>query len=91
MTALSKQEGGSHYKGYAYQPVEFGVNLNLNFIQGSIVKYITRHKSKNGAEDIHKAKHFSELGRELNPVTQDVSLTSYEEVEKYTSDRKSVV
>lgn len=34
-------------------------------MEGSVVKYVTRHDKKNGAEDIRKAIHFLELILEL--------------------------
>lgn len=64
-SALDVQIGGSHYKKYAYQPVEFAVHAELSFIQGNIVKYITRYNDKNGVEDIKKVIHYSELAMQL--------------------------
>ena len=64
MSALEKQEGGSHYKG-AIQPIEYIYGNNLGYIEGNVLKYITRHKDKNGAEDIKKAIHYLELLLEL--------------------------
>ena len=64
MSALDIQVGGDHYKTKAMQPVELWAALNLNGFQASIVKYITRHKEKNGAADIDKAEHFFELAEE---------------------------
>ena len=58
---LDKQEGGSHYKDCKIQPIEYITANNLDFMQGNIVKYATRHKSKNGAEDIKKIKHYCDL------------------------------
>ena len=29
---------------------------NLDFFEGNIIKYVTRHKSKNGLEDLEKAR-----------------------------------
>lgn len=63
--ALQTQIGGSHYKDMQVQPVEFIVKADLTFIQGCIVKYITRYKSKNGKQDIEKAKHFAQLAIDL--------------------------
>jgi hypothetical protein len=60
MSALDKQEGGDHYKT-AIQPVEFIHANKLGFIEGNVVKYVTRHRNKNGAEDIKKAIHYLEL------------------------------
>lgn len=60
-TALTKQEGGDHYKTLKIQPVEYIVANNLTFLQGNVVKYITRYKQKNGVEDIKKVIHYCEL------------------------------
>jgi hypothetical protein len=44
--ALSTQVDGSHYKNFKIQPVEFAYANDLNFLQGSIIKYVCRYKSK---------------------------------------------
>lgn len=67
MGALDIQVGGTHYKECAYQPVKFCADLNLNFFQGNIVKYITRYKDKNGREDLEKVIHYAQIGDELQP------------------------
>lgn len=59
--ALGKQEGGSHYCNLKIQPVEYIVANKLSFLEGNVVKYITRHKTKNGIEDIKKVIHYCEL------------------------------
>jgi len=56
-----KQIGGNHYKDCAIQPVDYIVKNNLDFLEGNVVKYITRHKTKNGIEDIRKVIHYAEL------------------------------
>ena len=61
LDALRKQEGGSHYKDMAIQPVEFITANKLGFLEGNVVKYICRHHAKNGAEDIRKAIHYCEM------------------------------
>jgi|TARA_R110000824_G_scaffold60572_4_gene161822 hypothetical protein len=64
--ALSKQVEGSHYKECKIQPVEYIVGNNLDFLEGNIVKYITRHKTKGeGSTDIKKVIHYAELILEL--------------------------
>lgn len=73
MSALDTQAGGSHYKNLAIQPVEYIQANGLDYFQGNIVKYITRHKAKNGAEDIKKAIHYCQLILELEyEETQDL-------------------
>ena len=64
-TALNTQVGGSHYKDFAIQPIEFIHKNNLSYIQGNIVKYICRYKDKNGLEDLKKAKHYIDILIEL--------------------------
>lgn len=65
MSALNQQAGGSHYKNLAIQPVQYIMANNLDFLQGNIIKYTTRHKEKNGAEDLRKVIHYAQLALEL--------------------------
>lgn len=60
-TALNTQVGGSHYKDMVIQPVEFIERNNLGFCVGNVIKYVCRYKSKNGIEDLQKAKHYLEI------------------------------
>jgi hypothetical protein len=58
---LAEQVGGSHYKDFKIQPVEFIEANNLPFLEGCIIKRACRHASKNGAEDIRKLIHEARL------------------------------
>jgi hypothetical protein len=66
LTALSKQEGGNHYKGCKIQPVEYIHVNNIPYLEGNIIKYVTRHRNKNGKQDILKAIHYLELILEMD-------------------------
>ncbi len=46
MSALDIQVAGSHYKGKRIQPVEYIAANNLTFLEGCIVKRITRWRDK---------------------------------------------
>lgn len=59
--ALSKQVGGEHYKSSKIQHVEFCQMNRLPWCEASAIKYICRHRSKNGAQDVEKAIHYIEL------------------------------
>jgi hypothetical protein len=61
MKSYKKQVGGSHYKKYQIQPIEFIVKNNIGFVEGNIIKYILRFKEKGGVQDLLKAKHYIEL------------------------------
>ena len=56
----NKQVGGSHYIELKIQPIEYTLANDLGYCEGNIIKYITRHKSKGGREDILKAIHYCE-------------------------------
>jgi hypothetical protein len=58
---LAVQIGGSHYKDLAIQPVEYIHKNNIPFIEGSIIKYVTRWRNKGGIQDLKKAQHFLDL------------------------------
>ncbi len=60
-SALSQQVGGTHYKQGVIQPIEFIIANDLSFIQGNVIKYIFRYKSKGGLDDLRKAQHYLEL------------------------------
>jgi hypothetical protein len=61
MKATDKQEGGSHYKNYPIEPVEFIYRNRIPFIEANVLKYLLRHESKGGKDDLLKAKHYIDL------------------------------
>jgi len=65
MPALDRQIGGGHYKDRAIQPIEYIHANGLPFIEGSVVKYITRWRDKGGVQDLEKIKHYVDLLIEL--------------------------
>ena len=65
MSELNTQVGGSHYTDLAMQPIELIVKLKCTFIQGCIIKYISRYKKKNGFQDLEKCEHYAKLSLEL--------------------------
>ena len=54
----SKQIGGNHYRKFKIQPSKFVIENKLLYPEGCVIKYIIRHRLKNGKEDLLKAKHF---------------------------------
>tara|TARA_R100001230_G_C5613601_1_gene124583 strand:+ start:556 stop:819 length:264 start_codon:yes stop_codon:yes gene_type:complete len=61
MSVYDKQIGGSHYKKMKIQPSKFVIENELLFPEGNVIKYICRHRFKNGKEDLLKAIHFIEM------------------------------
>ena len=60
-SALERQVGGSHYNDMAIQPIDYIMQNNLPYAEANVLKYISRHRSKNGAEDIRKAIHYCQF------------------------------
>jgi len=48
----------SHYMDCAIQPIEYIIANDMNFLEGNVIKYIARHRRKNGAEDLKKAQQY---------------------------------
>ena len=55
------QEGGAHYKDMPIQPLEFSLVNRLDPMQHTVIKYVTRFRSKNGIADLRKARHTIDL------------------------------
>jgi hypothetical protein len=57
-TADDMQVGGDHYMDKAIQPWDYIIANNLGYLEGNIVKYISRWKDKGGVDDLRKAQHY---------------------------------
>lgn len=60
-TALDTQIGGDHYKSMKIQPIEYAMANKLNPCEFNVVKYVSRHRNKNGLQDLIKAKHMIDV------------------------------
>lgn len=56
--ANSTQVAGNHYKDKAIQPWDYIIANNLGYLEGNIVKYVSRWKNKGGVDDLRKAQHY---------------------------------
>lgn len=89
-SALDVQVGGSHYKQFKIQPIEFIQRNGIPFIEGNIIKYTCRRGSKNGPQDIEKVKHYCDLlldlcypnrDRKVEPTPQEQGYFTQHELE----------
>jgi hypothetical protein len=60
----------AHYKTSDIQPIVAIEAWGLNFRLGNVIKYVARHKHKNGLEDLKKALYY--LDREIEQYERDV-------------------
>lgn len=49
------QVGGDHYNDMAIQPLDFIYHNDIPYCEANVIKYVCRHRNKNGKEDILKA------------------------------------
>lgn len=74
-TISSVQHGGNHYLNLSIQPSDYIIKNKLNFCEGNVIKYVTRHRNKGQAADIKKAIHYclmlleSEYGESYDETT----------------------
>ena len=73
MKANERQVAGSHYKS-SIQTWDYIIANNIGYLEGNIIKYVSRWKDKNGMDDLLKAKHYIELLIELERKHADKSV-----------------
>lgn len=65
MNALNEQIDGDHYKTLPIQVVQFCHANSIPYMEGNIIKYVVRWRTKGGLSDLKKAKHYIELILEM--------------------------
>ena len=60
MTVESDAINPNHYRNGDIQPIDFILAQKMNYLEGNIIKYISRYKYKNGKEDLLKAQQYLE-------------------------------
>lgn len=63
--ALDVQVDGSHYKNLPIQPVQYIHANKIPYLEGNVIKYVSRWRDKGGIKDLEKAKHYIDLLIEL--------------------------
>ena len=63
--ALDVQVDGDHYKNMKIQPIEYIFANNLSYLEGNVIKYVSRWRNKHGVADLYKARHYIDLLIEL--------------------------
>ena len=49
-----------YYKRGNIEVTDFIIDQSMSFLEGNVVKYITRYKEKSGIEDLRKARWYLE-------------------------------
>lgn len=57
----NRQIAGDHYLNMGIQPFQFAMRNGWDSTAFSILKYVSRHRTKNGKQDLFKAEHIVEI------------------------------
>ena len=52
------QVAGTHYKNKAIQPWDYIISNNIGYLEGNVIKYVSRWRDKGGVDDLKKAQHY---------------------------------
>jgi hypothetical protein len=83
VAANDTQHGGSHYKAMAIQPWDYIVANRLGYLEGNVVKYITRWREKGGLEDLLKAQHYLEKLIEVERALAETTTRALEHADEH--------
>lgn len=89
--ALKRQVNGTHYLNMGMQPIQFAMANGWDAGAFSILKYVSRHRSKNGKQDVEKGLHFVELRFEFidHVVVPDEVITMADYIGKNGFDEQT--
>ena len=59
--AHERQVGGDHYVSCDIQPADYAIANGFNYYECLVLRYLSRHRKKNGKQDLLKAIHCLEL------------------------------
>ena len=55
MTSANQiQVAGTHYKNKAIQPWDYIISNNIGYLEGNVIKYVSRWRDKGGVDDLKK-------------------------------------
>ena len=57
-TANEKQIDGSHYQSLTIQTWDYIVQNDIPYLEGNVIKYVSRWRKKGGMTDLLKAQHY---------------------------------
>lgn len=57
-SANAVQIGGEHYKVRKIQPWDYIVANDIPYLEGNVIKYVSRWRDKGGLDDLRKAQHY---------------------------------
>jgi hypothetical protein len=66
MSANDIQVAGGHYKSKEIQPWDYIIANGIGYMEGNVIKYVSRWRDKGGIDDLRKARHYLDKLIEVN-------------------------
>lgn len=76
-----------HYNYNGIQPLEMIKELQLDFVRGNIIKYLSRYRWKNGLEDLKKMQYYSRYLVDNFDEFKRPNIKNTFNIEKYCEDK----
>jgi len=79
----------NHPKHYTQgiECINYILSHKMNYMEGNIIKYVTRYKDKGGVEDLKKAQwYLSRLIENCVPEVQELEQEHHDEIVRETAD-----
>jgi len=54
----AKKINPSHYRQGDIEVIDYILDQKFDYLEGNIIKYVSRYKNKNGVEDLNKAQWY---------------------------------
>jgi hypothetical protein len=70
MSANEIQVAGTHYKSQAIQPWDYIISNEIPYMEGNVIKYVSRWRDKGGLDDLRKAQHYLQKLIEVEEAKQ---------------------
>jgi hypothetical protein len=71
MSANNIQVAGGHYKSKPSQPWDYIIANGIGYMEGNVIKYVSRWQDKGGVDDLRKARHYLDKLIEVNTQVSD--------------------
>lgn len=79
MSANDKQVAGTHYKT-SIEPWDAILSWGLGYLDGNVVKYMSRWHKKGGLDDLYKAQHY------LEKLIEQQRIITFPAIKTYNSE-----
>jgi hypothetical protein len=70
MSANENQVAGTHYKSQAIEPWDYIISNEIPYMEGNVIKYVSRWRDKGGLDDLRKAQHYLQKLIEVEEAKQ---------------------